>query len=251
MRPVIGLTTSLLAPEKPPHMGERFAVNATYCRAVAIAGGAPLLIPGIADEEAVASVLPLLDGLLLTGGVDVNPRAYDQQIRPACERIDDQRDVTELALVRLAQRERLPILGICRGIQLLNVALGGTLFQDIPTERPGSVDHRASVPEASRTVHDLRLEAGSRLADLLGAANVGVNSLHHQAIDSLAPGLTATGWSEDRLIEAVEAADWPFLVAVQCHPEHLYEHDTRWLGMFRGFVGAAAANRERQPLAVG
>lgn len=251
MRPVIGLTMSLLAPENPPHMGERFAVNATYCRAVAIAGGAPLLIPGLADEEAVETVLPLLDGLLLTGGVDVHPRVYGQPIRPACERIDDQRDITELALVRLARRERLPILGICRGIQLLNVAFGGTLLQDIPTERQGAVDHRASIPEASQPVHELRLDAGSRLAELLGATSMHANSLHHQAIDALAPNLTATGWSEDGLIEAVEAEDWPFLIAVQCHPEHLYEHDTRWLGMFRGFVQAAAAHHERQPLAVG
>lgn len=251
MRPVIGLTTSLLVPDNPPHMGERFAVNATYCRAVAVAGGAPLLIPGLADEEAVASVFPLLDGLLLTGGVDINPRAYDQQIRPACERIDDQRDVTELALMRLARESRIPVLGICRGIQLLNVAFGGTLVQDIPTERPGSVDHRASIPEPPRMAHRLRIQAGSRLAELLGANEVPVNSLHHQAIDALAPDLTAIGWSDDGLIEAIEAADWPFLVAVQSHPEHLYEHDTRWLGMFRGFVQAAAAHRARQPIALG
>jgi putative glutamine amidotransferase len=242
MRPVIGLTTSMILPEGMIAY-ERFGVSAVYCRAVAAAGGAPLLIPGLGDEEAVRAVFPLLDGVLLTGGPDAHPELYGQDIHAGCERIDDARDVTEMTLMRLVRGTPKPTFGICRGLQMLNVGFGGTLIQDLPTERPTEVDHRGSVPEPSLPVHELRVQSGSLLAVALGVPAIPVNSMHHQAIDVLAPGLRASGMSGDGLIEAIESTELPFLLAVQCHPEHLYQHDPRWLRPFQAFVQAAARRR--------
>lgn len=244
MRPVIGLTTSMILPEGAIAY-ERFGVSAPYCRAVAAAGGAPLLIPGLGDEEAVRAVFPLLDGVLLTGGPDAHPERYGQQIHPGCERIDGARDVTELALLRLVREMPKPTFGICRGLQMLNIGFGGTLIQDLPTERPTPVDHRGSVPEPSLPVHELRVQPGTALAEALGVPSIPVNSMHHQAIDVLAPGLRASGLSDDGLIEAIESAEFPFLLAVQCHPEHLYQHDPRWLRPFEALVRAAARRHTR------
>lgn len=238
MRPVIGLTTSTILPEGSTTY-ERFGVSAVYCRAVAAAGGAPLLIPGLGDEEAVRAIFPLLDGVLFTGGPDAHPALYGQPIRPGCERIDDARDATEMALIRLVRETPKPTFGICRGIQMLNIGFGGTLIQDIPTEHPTSIDHRASVPRPSATAHDLRVHPGSLLAETLGVDIIPANSMHHQVIDALAPGLRASGVSDDGFIEAIESPEFPFLLAVQCHPEHLYQHDPRWLRPFQTLVQAA------------
>jgi putative glutamine amidotransferase len=239
MRPLIGLTTAMIRPDGSA-IFERFGLAAVYCRAVAAAGGAPLLIPGLGDVEAARAVFPLLDGLLLTGGPDAHPALYGQEIHPGCEWIDDARDVTEMALMRLAQETPIPLFGICRGFQMMNIGFGGTLIQDIPTERPSDLDHRGSVPEPSRPAHDLRIEPGTRLAGALGTRSIPANSLHHQAIDELAPGFQISARSEDGLIEAIESDAAPFLLAVQCHPEHLYQHDPRWLRLFEAFVQAAA-----------
>jgi len=238
MRPLIGLTTSTITAAESGTM-DRFTVGAVYCRAIAAAGGSPILIPGLGDPEAAAAVFPRLDGLLFTGGVDIHPRRYGQAVHEGCERIDEDRDATEFALAELARPSAMPILGICRGIQLINVAWGGTLIQDLTLQRPGGEDHRASNPEPPRPVHTLSLERGSRLATALGTDRIQVNSMHHQAVDMVAPGFTVTARSGDRTVEAIELADARFVVAVQCHPEHLYQNDTRWLGFFGALVEAA------------
>src|SRR5262249_10367479 len=144
VRPVIGLTTSLILPEGSV-TSQRFGLTDLYCRAVAEAGGAPLLIPGIGDADAARARAPHPDGLLLTGGPDAHPASYGQEIHPGCERIDEDRDATELALIEAVRQSGMPILGICRGIQMLNIGFGGTLIQDLAQERPGSLDHRGSV----------------------------------------------------------------------------------------------------------
>lgn len=239
MRPVIGLSTSLILPDGTSP-SDRFGVTALYCRAVAAAGGAPVLIPGLGDRPSVAAVLPLLDGLLLTGGPDANPALYGQEIHPGCEGIDDARDATEMALIHHLQETALPTFGICRGLQMINIGFGGTLIQDLPTERPSPLDHRGSVPDPPRTVHTLRILHETRLQSLLGGQTIPANSLHHQAIDTLASGFRVTAYAEDGTIEAIESTEFPFLLAVQCHPEHLYQHDTRWLRPFEALVQAAA-----------
>jgi putative glutamine amidotransferase len=225
---------------------ERYGLSALYCQAVAEVGGVPLLIPGLGIAEAALGALAHLDGLLLTGGPDVHPARYGQGVRPGCERIDGARDATELALIAEARRNGMPVLGICRGIQMLNVGFGGTLLQDIGQERPSSLDHRGSVPVAARTCHEARIDQGSRLATFLETSTIPVNSLHHQAVDTVAPGFVASAHAADGIVEAIEDRMHPFRLGVQCHPEHLFRQDPRWLSLFGAFVKAAAAWRAAQ-----
>jgi putative glutamine amidotransferase len=223
---------------------DRTGVNSAYLRAVLAAGGVPLILSPLLGDSLAARALDGVDGLLLTGGEDLDPAWYGADPSPHLSAPSRERDVFELALFRAARERRLPVLGVCRGIQLINVALGGTLYQDLPTERLGTVDHR---PEGSRDLrsHRVRLQPGSRAAGALGTAGLTVNSSHHQAIRNLAPGLVATGWTEDGLIEAAETpGDTPWLLAVQWHPEEMHadagapEH-----GLFAALVREAGSIR--------
>jgi putative glutamine amidotransferase len=244
MRPLIGLTTSTVSAEESASSA-RFSVSAVYCRAVEAAGGSPILIPGLGNPDAAAAILPHLDGILFTGGVDIHPRRYGQDVHPGCEAVDEERDATELALAELTKNTAIPVLGICRGIQLINVAWGGTLVQDLGMQRPGSEDHRASMPKFSMTVHNLAIDRDSRLAAALGVDRIPANSMHHQAVDQLAPGFAVTARAEDGTVEAIEFSESRFVMAVQCHPEHLYLNDERWLGFFAALVDEARRTTER------
>ncbi|HVA91470.1 MAG TPA: gamma-glutamyl-gamma-aminobutyrate hydrolase family protein [Chloroflexota bacterium] len=238
MRPLIGVTTSMISAQESGTM-DRFTVAGVYCRAVLAAGGSPVLIPGLGDAEAVQAVFPHLDGVLFTGGPDIDPARYGQELHPACERIDDARDVTELVLATLVRQSQIPVLGICRGIQLINVAWGGTLVQDLAAQRPGTEDHRFSIPEPPRIAHTLTLLGDSTIARALGATSIPANSLHHQAVDRPGTGLVVTAHAADGTAEAIELPGNRFVVGVQCHPEHLYQQDRRWLGLFAALVEAA------------
>lgn len=201
---------------------DRTGVNAAYIQAILAAGGVPLILSPPIGASLAARALDGCDGLVLTGGEDVDPSWYGAELSPLGDPPSQERDLFELALFAVARQQGLPILGICRGIQLINVALGGTLFQDLPSERPGSVDHSPSGPRNARS-HPVRIQAGSRAAAALDATSLVVNSLHHQAIKDLAPGLLATGWTEDGLIEAAESEpDASWILAVQWHPEEMY-----------------------------
>jgi putative glutamine amidotransferase len=219
---------------------DRTGVNAAYVRAVLMAGGVPLVLSPLMGTAMAARALEGVDGLLLTGGEDLDPAWYGEDPSPHLDPPSRERDLFELALFAVARQRRLPILGICRGIQLINVALGGNLFQDLPAERPGGVEHRSPGPRDLRS-HRIRLLPGSRVAQALGTAQVTVNSSHHQAIKQLASGIVASGWSDDELIEAVESPPGsPWLLAVQWHPEEMHrdagapEH-----GLFAALVEAA------------
>ena len=223
---------------------DRTGVNAAYVRALLSAGAVPLILSPLMGASLAASALDGCDGLLLSGGEDVDPSWYGAEPSPHLSPPSQERDLFELALFAVARQRGLPILGICRGIQLINVALGGTLFQDLPSEHPGPVDHSPSGARNART-HVIRLEPGSRAATALETLRPTVNSVHHQAIKDLAPGLVATGWSEDGLIEAAESAPGAsWILAVQWHPEEMYadrlapEH-----GLFSALVIEAAAGR--------
>jgi putative glutamine amidotransferase len=224
---------------------DRTGVNAAYVRALLTAGGVPLVLSPLLGASVAARALDGVDGLVLTGGEDMDPAWYGAEPSALLSPPSRERDLFELALFAVARQRELPILGICRGIQLINVALGGTLFQDLPSERPGRVEHR---PDGQRDLrsHRVRLEPNSRVADALGATSLTVNSSHHQAIQNLAPGLLASGWTDDELIEAVETpTDAPWLLAVQWHPEEMHadprapEH-----GLFAALVRAAGAAQE-------
>ena len=219
---------------------QRTGVNAAYVRALLLGGGVPLILSPLMGASLAAAALDGCDGLLLTGGEDIEPSWYGAEPSPLLEQPSQERDLFELALFAVARQRELPILGICRGIQLINVALGGTLFQDLPSERPGKIDHSPKHPRDART-HVVRLQPGSRAALALDGTQVTVNSVHHQAIKELGKGLVATGWSDDGSIEAAESepgASW--ILAVQWHPEEMHadraapEH-----GLFSALVSEA------------
>jgi putative glutamine amidotransferase len=215
-----------------PRRDERVALNTAYVRALEGSGLVPLVVPTMLAPERATAALASVRGLVLTGGEDVGPERYGAKPHPRLGSVDRARDAAELALIAAALNRRLPILAICRGIQILNVALGGTLYQDLDSERPGPIAHQ---DESGR--HAIRVEPGSWLEQTLGARSATVNSRHHQAIRDLAPGLEAVAWAEDGVIEAVEPADRaaPWMAAVQWHPENLTER-----ALFDGFARALA-----------
>jgi putative glutamine amidotransferase len=223
---------------------DRTGVNAAYVQSLVAAGGVPLVLSPLLGPSLAARALDAADGLVLTGGEDLDPSWYAAEPSPLLSPPSRERDLFELALFAAARQRELPILGICRGIQLINVALGGTLYQDLPSERPGVVDHRPDGPRDVRS-HRVRLQPSSRVAEALDATSLIVNSSHHQAIRDLAPGLLATGWTDDGLIEAAETgSDAPWLLAVQWHPEEMYgEPRAPDHGLFAALVREAGSAR--------
>ena len=221
--------------------GERTGVNAAYLRSLLAVGAVPIVLSPLLGAARAAVALEGCAALLLTGGEDLHPAWYGEPPSPALGTVDRERDLFELALFAAARQRELPILGVCRGIQLVNVALGGTLWQDLPTDRASVVDHD---PPASRQAraHRVVLSHGSRAAQALGVEQLDVNSFHHQGVKELAAGLAATGWADDGLVEAVESPpDAPWLLAVQWHPEEMHADATApERGLFRTLVDAAA-----------
>jgi putative glutamine amidotransferase len=230
------------------HDADRAAVNAAYVHSVAKAGGVPLILSQIIGTEHAGRALEGCDGLVLTGGEDVDPVRYGAPPSGALGTVDRARDAFELALFHAARERGLPVLGICRGIQVINVALGGTLWQDLPSERHGPVNHDPGGTRDART-HAVTLAPGSRVAEALGSTEITPNSFHHQGIRDLAPGLLATGWTADGLIEAVESeTEDGWLLAVQWHPEEMHaDPGAPERGLFAALVAAAANAPERTP----
>jgi putative glutamine amidotransferase len=189
-----------------------------YVRAVERAGAAAVLLSPAHEEAALDRVLGLLDGLVLSGGEDIDPSRYGQPPHPALGETTPERDAMEIHVLEDGVRRGLPVLAICRGIQLLNVARGGTLFQDLDAQRPGPIEHRQKAT-VDRMWHDVTIERGSLLAAAIGAASVEVNSFHHQGIDRLGRGLRAVAWAGDGLIEGVEDTEGRWILGVQWHPE--------------------------------
>jgi putative glutamine amidotransferase len=224
---------------------ERTGLNSAYVRSVSAAGGLPIIVSPLIGSAYAARALDGIDGLVLTGGEDMDPAWYNADRSPLLNPPSRERDIYELAIFAAARQRELPILGICRGIQLINVAMGGTLYQDLPSERPGPVNHNRAGTRTDRS-HAIRVTPGSLAAEALGEATLSVNSFHHQGIRELAPGLVATGWSEDGLIEVVEGAEGqPWILAVQWHPEEMHaEVAAPERGLFKALVeraGTAAA----------
>lgn len=217
-------------------------VRVPYLESIIAAGGVPLLVPVVDDEPTARRLFSLADGVMFPGGEDVEPRRYGEDPHPKLGAVDPDRDDLELKLARWAVDSGKPILGICRGIQLLNIAMGGSLFQDIGAQVPTAPDHGMSSWEELK--HDLEISPGSRLAGILGVERIMVNSLHHQAIKQVGKGLRVVGRTPDGLIEAVEGEGEKFVVGVQCHPETLWQKaEPRWRRLFDTFV--EAAERER------
>lgn len=221
---------------------ERVRLNAAYIRAVESVGLVPIVVPPLANATAATAILDLVAGLILTGGEDVDPSLYGERPHAALGPVSRARDTTELALVGAARERGLPTLAICRGIQVMNVGLGGTLVQDLPSQRADVDAHEHDERRASR-VHHVDVEPGSRLGTALGSTALDVNSVHHQAIDRLGASMRVSACATDGVIEGVESTDprW-WMVGVQWHPEELIATPEPWdRRLFAAFAEACRA----------
>ncbi len=244
--PIIGLTCSEIQPVQEGS-SVRFGQSQTYVQALAKAGAAPLLVPPIADRSLLRSLYERLDGLLLAGGRDIDPTYYGETLHEKCIPDLAARDEMELVLTRWAVDEGKPLLGICRGIQVLNVALGGSLYQDIDAQVPGAERHawHDGYPR-DHLPHQVTVAAGTHLASIVGTAHLPVNSLHHQAIKDVALGLAAVARASDGIIEAAEVEGHPFALAVQWHPEELIENDVRARQLFAALIEACQRRKVKR-----
>lgn len=243
MRPLIGITTAEFEDHgKPYHRS--YARNAW---AIRDAGGLPVYVPTGLDEVTLRDLYERVDAVLLPGGPDVDPAYYGEERHPATKVIDDARDTLELTLARWTYEDDRPLFGICRGHQVINVAFGGTLVQDIPSEIVTELPHETPDTLPRSTIrHEVTLDPDSRIASILGRTRVAVNSLHHQSVERPAPGVTITGYSPDGIVEALEAPDKRFILSVQWHPEDLYGGDEAMRRLFESFVEAARESAVRQ-----
>ena len=209
-----------------------------YFHALEQAGAVPVMLPLSDDEAALSRLVDALDGFLIAGGQDVSPAVYGEEQKPTCAETCPERDAMETVLLRLLWDADKPVFGICRGLQILNAHLGGTLYQDLKSEHPSDTNHRMAAPY-DRAEHPVTLLRDAPLYTLLNAGEIGVNSCHHQAIKTLAPVLQPMAIAPDGLIEAVYAPEKRFVRAVQWHPEFFFKKDENSRKLFAAFVNAA------------
>lgn len=226
-------------PTKRGPLQDTIAVDRPYLARLVQEGATPIIAPIGIDDDGVADLIEITDGVLLTGGdFDVDPALFGEAPHPALGTIKPARTALELALLRHARRCRRPVLGICGGMQLQNVEAGGSLWQDLPSERPSDLTH-SQAQTKDLPGHHVDVVAGTRLANLCGAGRLGVNSTHHQGVRRVASGLVVSAVATDGLVEAIEDPALPFFVGVQWHPESMTEAAHR--AIYRGLIRAAAA----------
>lgn len=239
--PLIGISAS--------HQSGNSSIGEAYVQAVRKAGGAPVVIPAIEDGALLRQIISKLDGLLMTGGADVNPLWYGEEPRQQLQAVDPVRDAYELKLIKLASDRNIPILGICRGEQLINIAFGGTLYQDIPSQHPVKpIKHVQDMPKTFGA-HTIDILPETQLSAIIGKSSYAVNSFHHQSVKDLAPGFRVAAYARDSVIEAIEA--WPDrpILGVQWHPEGLVSGgDTTMLRIFRFLVDKAETYRKAKEI---
>jgi len=236
MKPLIGISTNQ---SKNVYGQPTVALMQSYVNAVIQAGGVPVLIPSMIHEDGWDALYARLDGILLSGGADIAIEHFSGEPHPRVEGVDPDRDSIEIKMVQAAVEDDKPFLGICRGAQVINVGLGGTLYTHIPDQVPNALDHAYPGNRRTVLVHEVKLEEGTHIAEVMGEPILQVNSLHHQGLKDIAPSLRVTGYAPDGLIEAVELPDHPFGIAVQWHPEWLTDQQpTR--NLFKKFVEAAS-----------
>ncbi|HET6371644.1 MAG TPA: gamma-glutamyl-gamma-aminobutyrate hydrolase family protein [Nitrospiria bacterium] len=245
MKPIIGITCDFAAGDRPPFEGEEPTIylRTRYVRAIETQGGVPLLLPILSDRPAIRKLIDRIDGLLITGsGPDIDPALYGEARRHSFRIMRPERAQFEMTLVRSAVRRGIPTLGICGGMQMLNVAFGGTLIQDIAGEVMHPIEHRQK-GEGKELTHRIRIERQSLLFKILKRPAVQTNSFHHQAVRDIAPGYRISARSEDGVIEGIERPDLLFVLGVQWHPEYLYPYQEETRRLFKAFLKAAAWKR--------
>jgi len=227
MRPIVGISCSVDE--------ESLKLNMNYYQAVEEAGGLPVLVPILKERESLHRLIDLLDGMIFSGGVDIDPHHYNEEPHPSLGQITPERDELEITLCRILYEMRKPIFGICRGIQLINVALGGTLYQDIKTQLPKVLKHYQEAPAHSPT-HEVLIEKDSLLFSIVKRESLRVNSFHHQAVKDVAAALRIVARAQDGVVEAVESNNDRFVLAVQWHPERMFKRYREHFELFRRFV---------------
>jgi putative glutamine amidotransferase len=244
LHPVIGITTQTLD-AVPGELPRCWVMSQRYVNVLTQVGAIPWVIPLTPDMAMLREVYERLDGVFLPGGVDMDPQQYGESRLPVCGVTDLDRDRVEVALVRWAMEERKPVLAVCRGVQVLNVAAGGTLYQDLADWCDAAIKHDYWPNEPrQRTdlVHEVIVEPQTQLASIMGAGRGTVNSMHHQGIKHLAPGLVVNARAPDGLIEGVEGQDDDgFLLGVQWHPEELVERMPEARRLFEAFIASSAS----------
>src|SRR5216110_467423 len=236
-KPVPACTVAVTASIRPDGDTSRVRLTAAYVTALERAGLIPLIVPPLSSADASASVLDSVAGLVLTGGEDVDPARYGEERNEKVRSVNPARDATEVALIEEARARGTPVLAICRGIQILNVALGGTLVQDIPSQCETTIDHDEEGARNSRT-QEVAIEPGSIIAKAVGTDHLSVNSFHHQSVKRVADGMRVTARSPDGVIEGIESTDddW-WVMAVQWHPEEMTDSAEPWdRGLFKAFA---------------
>jgi putative glutamine amidotransferase len=245
-RPTIGIPTQTLHAIDgiPEGLPASWVMNQRYYHAITSVGGVPWMVPLLHDDLAtLREIYDRLDAVLIAGGVDMDPATYGEEKTPLCGSIDPARDAVELQFARWALADKKPLFGICRGLQVINVAAGGTLYQDVTEQHQGAIKHDY-FPTAGwareHLAHEVTLAEGSRLRKVFERERVLVNSMHHQGIRRLGEGLRVTATAPDGLIEAIESVNGHYLVAVQWHPEVFEATDRNVFNLLRDFIKAAA-----------
>jgi putative glutamine amidotransferase len=247
MRPLIGIPCRAFIraeTERPI-----YANNRAYIHAVESAGGLPILIPMINDLNILTDLLTRLDGLILPGGIDLHPDRYGEEVHPLTEEADLELDEFEITLASWALQEDIPVLGICRGMQLINITLGGSLYQDIDDQYPDSIGHTHRNLPRTYLAHQIIIEQGSRMEKILGTGKVWVNSLHHQAVKDPGKGVRITGGASDGIPELLEVTGYRFFMAAQCHPEEIYAIEPAFARLFSAFVQASSSRTDEEIVA--
>jgi putative glutamine amidotransferase len=236
-KPVRACTVAVTAGIRPDGETSRVRLTAAYVTALESAGLIPMIVPPLSRSDAASAVLDSVAGLVLTGGEDVDPARYGEKRHEKVRSVSAARDATEAALIKEARERGIPVLAICRGIQILNVALGGTLVQDIPSQCETDIVHDEESARDSRT-HEISVEPGSLIARAIGTDHCTVNSFHHQSVKRVADGMRVTARSPDGIIEGLESTDeaW-WVMAVQWHPEEMTDSSEPWdQGLFKAFA---------------
>ncbi|MGE5679103.1 MAG: gamma-glutamyl-gamma-aminobutyrate hydrolase family protein [Pseudomonadota bacterium] len=247
MKPIILVTPSYMGWKETESARNVTSCSNDYINAITLAGGTPLILPYMEDEGDIEDILTLAHGILFSGGVDVHPKYFNEPIIAENMTICDGRDIFELKLAGKVLPMDIPLLGICRGMQLLNIALGGNIYQDIDLQYKTDIEH-SDKPGRKKCdlIHKVRIEPCTRLGSLYGSGLKEVNSFHHQTVKDLAPSLKAAAYSEDGLLEACEAEGERFLVATQWHPEMLAVEYPEEMNLFKVFIENANSYRKRK-----
>lgn len=240
MKPIIGVTTFLSESEKYS------TVSRNYTDSIYAAGGIPVSIPIIAGETNYNEYIDMVDGVLFTGGNDIAPYFYGENPVKELHSLSSIRDEYEFSLFKGAYEKNMPIFGICRGIQLINVALEGSLYQDIYSQCPGTLGHSPEHTASDEFYHSVKIDPKTRLYDIFGEERIFTNSFHHQSVKALGKNLIATAYSEDGIVEAVESTEDRFLLGVQWHPECMTKRHPQFLKLFRAFVEASITYKQRE-----